>query len=793
MKFSTTFISASKEYSTLRKEIPAPYFRRELTLDKIKKAELTVCGLGFYELYINGTRITKGYLSTYISNPDHYLYYDNYDLAPYLSEGKNVIGLLLGNGQLNSLGGQVWDLQKTPYRSAPKLALCFEAETEDGVKMEFDASEGFKCAPSPILFDDLRSGEHYDARRELAGWNTVSFDDSAWQTPIPADTPRGEPRLADIDPILPTREIKPVSITSDGKVSEWFTAKQRMFTDFDTEEYFHIPEDENVDGGYLYDFGITTAGIVRLHIKNAKPGQKLVMQFGEKLMDDGGLDERAMMFLPPRFDHRIIYTCKGGDEVYTPTFTYFGYRYILINGIDDSQATPELLTMIVMNTDIKKRADFSCSDETVNALWEIGLNSITSNFYHYPTDCPHREKLGWANDAASSAEHVTMIYTAERNYREWMRNIRAAMQDDGHLPGIIPTTSWGYEWGSGPISERIIVYIPYYVWLYRGDVEILKENATAILRYINYISLKRDSRGLLCMGLGDWKPAARRGGSDHQSSVEFTDTAMCIDLCRKAAKIFEVLGMNAQMAFANTIADELRTALRKYHINTSTLTSKDRCQTTQAVSIAYDIFDEAEKQAAFTQLVQLIEDDGEFIDCGMIGLRVIFHVLSDFGRTDLAYKMITRPEYPSYGNWIKNGATGMWEAFLPAEGVPDSLNHHLHSHILGWFVMHLAGINVNPRLENAAEVRFAPKFIDALDNATATVNTAGGDVTAEWHRDGEDILYTITVPAGVSAELCLEPGWQTEDGFTWRVPKGTVTFRLIRENKHDCKRLTSER
>ena len=793
MKFSTDFISMTREYSTYRQPVPAPLFRREFDLDSTTSAELTICGLGFYKLFVNGKDITRGHLSTYISNPDHYLYYDNYDLTPYIINGRNVIAVCLGNGNLNATGGQIWDLQITPYRSAPKLALTFEAKLSDGSTVEFDARDGFKCESSPILMDDLRMGEVYDARLELDGWNNAGYDDSSWHEPIAVEAPRGECLIADVDPIVVTEELPPINITKDGKISRWFNVKAKPFNDFTMEEFTGIPDDENVDGGYLYDFGITSAGICRLHIKNARPGQKLILQFGETLLDDGGIDMYPMMFQPRRHNHRIIYICKGGDEIYEPSFTYFGYRYILVKGIDESQATPELLTFIRMNTDIHKRGDFSCSDDVANKLWQMGLNSITSNFYHYPTDCPHREKLGWANDAASSAEHVTLLYTVERNYREWMRNIRRSMHEDGHMPGIIPTTVWGYDWGSGPISERIIVYIPYYVWRLRGDTEILRENATSILRYINYIAVNRDSFGLVKLGLGDWKPAARLPGQGHQATVEFTDTAMCIDLCRKAAQIYEVLEMKPQAAFASQIADELRLALRKKFLDSANVTFRDRCQTTQAVGIAYDIFDEAEKPGAFKELVRLIEGDDEFIDCGMVGLRVIFDVLSEFGRTDLAYKMITRPEFPSWGNWVKNGATSMWEAHLPPENFPDSMNHHLHSHIMGWFIRHLVGINVNPHEESAAEVRFAPKFIDALDNAKATVNTVGGDVTAEWHRDGEDIIYTVTVPEGVKAELCLEPGWQTEDGFTWRVPKGTVSYRLIPENKKDIKRLTSDR
>ncbi|MBE6613286.1 MAG: hypothetical protein E7632_12430, partial [Ruminococcaceae bacterium] len=155
MKFSTNFVAAGKEFTTWYNYVPAPAFRRSFTIGKVTTAELTICGLGLYELFVNGNRITRGLLSPYIANPDDILPYDTYNLLPYLNNGENVIGVLLGNGMLNSFGGQVWEFDTARFRSAPKLALTFEAALEDGSAVEFDAASGFKCAPSPIILDDI--------------------------------------------------------------------------------------------------------------------------------------------------------------------------------------------------------------------------------------------------------------------------------------------------------------------------------------------------------------------------------------------------------------------------------------------------------------------------------------------------------------------------------------------------------------------------------------------------------------------------------------------------------------
>lgn len=791
MKFSTVFVSATKDYNDFWKHVNAPCFRKEFEQEDTKSAELTICGLGLYELFINGKQITKGHLSPYISNPDQVLYYDNYDLLPYLQPGRNVIGIILGNGMLNCPGGAPWTLNKTPYRSAPKLALQYEAESLDGRKSGFTASDGFKCAPSPILFDDLHAGEFYDARLEQPGWNRVGFDDSGWSDPIPADTPRGEPRLCNIIPIRTKKTVTPVSIRP-GKISKVYETVHPGF-DMSDEAYLQYTEFSPREDGFLYDFGINSAGKCRIRIKNAKPGQKLVLQFGEMLTDDGGLDLRAMPVLPRAYLHRAIYICRGGEEEWSQMFTYFGFRYVLVMGLEQQQATEDLLTYELMHSDLTERSTFSCSDEVINKLWHAVLTSDYSNFYHFPTDCPHREKLGWTGDVSLSAEQFMIAFSAEQNLSEWLYNVRKAMRDDGALPCIVPTTStYGFDWGAGPAWDAAIINVPYYVWKYRGDKSILEENATAIFRYIHYISTRRDEKGLIRMnGLGDWAPAARKNALHYQAPLVFTDTAICVDICKKASTIFQRLGMEAQKQFVEMIGRELRTSARRYLLDLSSMTAHGRCQTTQAMAIAYGLFDEAEKQRAFEQLLEIIHNDKDSIYCGVLGTRVLFQVLSDFGRTDLAYEMITKPNYPSYGYMMRLYDASLWESFRPWESTPNSLNHHFQGHIITWFLNTLAGIRINPYDTSPKEVLLAPRFVNSLKDVCGSHSSPFGTIKAEWHRDGAAILYSVSVPHDMHAELHLENGWKTEDGYTWKEVSGTMTYRIIRENADDIERLTS--
>ena len=749
MEFSDKFITATREYTTFEKHIPAPYFRKSFQLSgKLKSAEITICGLGFYELFINGQKITKGYLAPYISNPDDIIYYDNYDLKDLLLQGENVIGVQLGNGMQNAPGGQIWDFHLARFRGAPKLALTFEAEFESGDELIFEADESFRTAPSPIWFDDLRCGEFYDARKEIPGWCEPGFDDSGWSNALIADKPRGEPEECEADPIVKSMEIAPVSI-SPAKLAPYIPRGDMWGI-----ETAYIPDNSE---GYLYDFGVNTAGIVRLII-NGTPGQQVELQFCEYLEEDGSPSYANIGFYPDGYAQRDIFICKGGLESYVPSFTYHGFRYCQVCGITPEQAKPELLTCLVLHSDLKERGSFECSDKMANTLQELTRRSDLANFFYFPTDCPHREKNGWTGDAAVSCEHMTLNLSPEKSYREWLRNIRKAQADDGSLPGIVPTTGWGFAWGNGPAWDSALTVLPYTTYLYRGDNKILRENAAAIFRYLNYIAAKRGEDGLLKLGLGDWLQVGRNG-NNFTAPLEFTDSVISMSICKKAAHIFGELGYTLQQRFAQGLYDELRAAVRERLVDFATMTVAGRCQSAQSMAIFYDVFEPGEKPQAFAVLLEIIRESDDHIGFGMLGARVLFHVLSEFGESDLAYKMITRTDYPSYGYWVANGATSLWEDFEPMGKRPNSLNHHFFGDISNWFITKVAGLQVNPYGKNVREVHIKPAFVTALDYAKAHYETVAGRVETEWRRDGKDVLLKIAAPSAVKGKIILPAGY----------------------------------
>ncbi|NMP37882.1 MAG: family 78 glycoside hydrolase catalytic domain [Clostridiales bacterium] len=776
MDFPLNFIYSGSDYNTYEKHVSAPCFRRSFTLaSKPKSAEIMICGLGFYELYINGEKITKGALAPYISNPDDIIYYDTYDIADRLVEGENVIGAVLGNGMQNAPGGKVWDFHLARYRGAPRLALGLEAELADGGEFYLESDESFRTAPSPIFFDDLRSGVFYDARREMNGWCCAGFDDSEWKNAIICEKPRGEALECEADAIVCSAEIAPVEI------------KKAHLADYEPTSHMQgiVPEYplEHKDG-WLYDFGVNTAGTYRLKI-NGRAGQRIDLQFCELIDDDGNPSYRNISFYPDGYSQRDIYICKGGEEVYEPSFTYHGYRYCVVLGLDDEQAKPELLTCRVMHSDIDSgRGDFECSDDVVNKIQQCARRSDLANFYYFPTDCPHREKNGWTGDASASCEHMLLNLSPERSYKEWLRNIRKTQREDGSLPGIIPTSGWGYHWGNGPTWDSVLTVLPYYTYIYRGDKEILKENAPSIFRYIDYISRIRDKHGLVKIGLGDWVPVGR-GASNYKAPLEVTDTLMCMNICSHACKIFSVLGLDAQQAFTQRIYSELREAARKRFIAPDGVTVLGRCQTSQAAGLYFGLFDNSEKPAAARVLVQLIKEADNCFDVGFVGFRTILHVLADAGEAELAYDIIMHKGFPSYADWIARGATSLWESFWPEHTHVDSLNHHFLGDVSNFFITKLAGIRVNPFGEDASEVDLRPAFIKQLDFARAHYDTVSGRVEVEWKREGNNVKLRVDAADGVKGKIYAPAGYafvsekeRDNDIYVVNLRSGEYTLRL---------------
>ncbi|MBR2043849.1 MAG: family 78 glycoside hydrolase catalytic domain [Clostridia bacterium] len=757
--FSEKFISATKERNTVASHVAAPYMRKTLVLDAVpEELSITVCGLGFYDIFVNGQKITKGLLAPYISNPDDICYYDRYDLTPYVGVGENVIGFILGNGFKNNDGGAVWDFDVAPFTGVPQLAFAVEGKIGEK-KILVEADETVKVKESPIIFDDLRCGVHYDARKEIDGWCEAGFDDSDWDNAYFSERVRGIKRECKAEPIVVRNVVEAVEVR-----------KARLDKTYNRHKKLIVPDrvfSEADYEGYLYDFGINSSGIPLLTVYNTTPGQVIELQQCDYINHKGEPSYANVFFYVNGYSQRDIYICKGAEkETFAPSFTYHGFRCSFVTGLREDQAKKDTVKYLECSSDLKERGNFTCSDETLNQLQQMARRSDLANFFYFPNDCPHREKNGWTGDVMVSAEHMLINLKAENSLREYMFNVRAAQNIQGTIPGVVPTGGWGFKWGNGPIWDNVLIEVPYQIYRYTGNIDVLKENVYAIYKYLGYAAGKRNEKGLLCYGLGDWvKP---KGGKD-VAPKELVDSIMIYQFAMKSAIVFDLLGKSLEKAYALGLAEELKAAIIEEYIDDEKGVVANGEQTAYVLAITHGMFSKSGNKKAVENLVREIKEYDGMHDCGMIGIRYLFYALSRNGYADLAYELIVSEKVNGYGQFVKKGMTSLPESFsvFDENGDPQpwlSLNHHFFGDISHFFISDIAGIRVNDGFKNADNIDIAPNFISALNNAKAYFESVKGRVDAAWERNGNEIKLSLVIPEGIKGEIKLPAGAVFADG-----------------------------
>lgn len=771
--FSERFISAMRQRNTIANHVAAPYMRKTVELSVIpEELTITVCGLGFYDIFVNGQKITKGLLAPYISNPDDICYYDKYDLTPYVGLGENVIGFILGNGFKNNEGGVVWEFDAAPFVGVPQLAFAIEGKAGDKAIL-IEADESVKVKDSPIIFDDLRCGTHYDARKEIEGWCEPGFDDSDWDNAYFSERVRGVKRECKAEPIairnvIDAVEVRKANLDKKYRRHEKLKVPDRIFTASDYE-------------GYLYDFGINSSGIPLLTVYNTTPGQVIELQQCDYINHKGEPSYANVFFYVNGYSQRDIYICKGAEkETFAPSFTYHGFRCTFVTGLRDDQVKGDTVKYLECSSDLKERGSFTCSDETLNRLQEMARRSDLANFFYFPNDCPHREKNGWTGDVMVSAEHMLMNLTAENSLREYMFNVRAAQNIQGTIPGVVPTGGWGFKWGNGPIWDNVLVEVPYQIFRYTGNAEVLKENAYAIYKYLGYAANRRNEKGLLCYGLGDWvKP---KGGKT-VAPKELVDSIMIYQFAMKAAQVFEYLNKNLEKDYALGLANELKAAIIEEYIDDENGIAANGEQTAYVLAITHGMFSKSGTKKAVENLVkEIVEYDGMH-DCGMIGIRYLFYALSRNGYADLAYELIISEKQNGYGQFVKKGMTTLPESFsvFDDNGDPQtwlSLNHHFFGDISHFFISDIAGIRVNDGFTNSNNIDIAPNFIGALNNAKAYFDSIKGRVEVAWEKQGNTVKLTVTVPEGIKGEIKLTRNAKFADSSVAK-PAVTGNYEIV--------------
>ena len=761
------------EDMVLRAENASPAFAKAFAVTKpVASATLHVTGVGFCEAYLNGKKVGKKVLDPAPTAYDHRVLYSTYRLDGDVRQGTNELKLLVGHGWYDMRAVATWNFETAPWRNFPRAIAQLEIVYADGTKEVVATDRTWRQVKSPVGHDDIFEGE------VVGAWNPRSPDldrDTvlAEEVPGPAGrlTSEAQPG-AEIVRTVPARMIHAVG-----------------------------------DGAYVIDFGENVAGWVRLTVRGQGKGDVVSIRYDERVNADftpavpsarDGLADAPSNRLAEgvarrRIDEHFHYTashrvcatdaafqtdrlvCSGADvETCEPRFVYHGFRYAVVRGLRRAPK-PEDAAACVVRTAFPSIGSFDCSDETLNALMRMAGRAYCANFADgVPTDCPHREKNGWTADAGIASELAQYLFENTAGYEKWLRDILDAQLPDGNIPGIVPTSGWGYHWGNGPDWDSALSVTAWNLWIYRADRRILDETYPALARLLAYTAAKADADGLVKHGLGDWVPVNRA----HVPSLAFTSSCYYWQAQRIAAEIAALKGLSAEAAQWNAKAAKTRAGLNARFCKGGGVYDNGG-QTAQAMALACGLAPEAERPKVEARLVAAVEAADGHLDVGLHGTKQVFRALSRMGRTDLAFRLLTNPTAPSMAEWIRQGGTTLWEDW----GDGSSRNHIMFGDFAGWAYQYLAGIRLaeTPRSTSAVTVPTAPAFremviepvfLDALDRLSASTVTPYGKVSVSWRRAGGKIAVEIAVPPGASAEIRL-PGRAAR-----RVGTGAYRFEI---------------
>jgi len=708
---------------------PAPMLRRTFKLGRnIKQARVYICGLGYYELHINGNRIGDHCLDPGYTRYDKRALYVTYDVTSALRQGANAIGVILGNGWYNVQTLAVWDFHKAPWRAAPKLYLQLRVEYADGYTETLVTDKQWKASTGPIVFNSIYGGETYDARLEKPGWDTAAYNDSDWLMAQVVEPPQGKLAAQMMPPIKTDTVIKPANLT------------------------------EPKPGVFVFDMGQNFAGYAELDVRG-KAGHQVVMKYGERLGADGMIDRADIqqhvvkMGTNQQFQ-ADTYILKGkGRETWHSRFVYHGFQYVEVTGFP-GKPTLENLRGVFLHSAVPVVGEFECSNPLLNKIWRAGRWAYLSNLQGIPTDCPHREKNGWTGDAHLAAEQGLLNYAPAAVYAKWINDLGDEQRPTGELPGIVPTSGWGYKWGNGPAWDSAFLLIPLYLHEYCGDTQVLRNHYDGMKRYVDYLTSKAKD-GIVDIGLNDWAPF------ETKTPADITSTGYYYRDARIVALAASLLGKEADALKYASLAAGIKQAFNRKFYHPANGLYGNGSQTSLSCALYQGLADPDVRPLVMSNLVANVEQRQGHLDAGILGAKYLLNALLENGRADLAYRIVSQKDLPSWGWWLEQGATTLWEQWNGSE----SRNHIMFGDISAWFYKALAGINLDPAAPAFRHIIIKPNVVGDLTSARATYDSIRGRIVSDWKVDPDGFHLSVTIPANATATISLpvsDPGKVTE-------------------------------
>ncbi|MBR0504343.1 MAG: family 78 glycoside hydrolase catalytic domain [Kiritimatiellae bacterium] len=718
-----------------RPVMPAPTFRKAFSLaHDVRRARLYVCGLGFFTCELDGMRVSDARLVPAPTQYDRRWRYRSFDLGR-LAAGRHEISITAADGFYRASTPVYWHFEYASWTDYPKAIA--EIEDADTGKLLEATDETWRVAFGPVLQTELRGGETYDARRELAPGNT---DGMAWKQSRIVPGPGG---VGEEETFPPCRVVTAYPMARLAGTNVW-------------EAPFNV------------------SGVPRIRVRG-EAGAKVVLSCGEKQFKrgrNGSLVTNLVAYggatswgKDPGPRQRDVYILSGkGEESWAPEFTYHGLQCVEVK----TEGRVEVLGMeaLHVHTDFRRHGTFRTSDIRLTKIGEAAIRSCLNNFVGIPTDCPQREKNGWTSEARLMCETLLYAFDAAGAYRAFVDEIADAERPSGQLPGMLPTGGVGYNWGAGPAWDAAFLLIPESILAFTGDREAVLRHYPGMKRHVDYCGTLLDRSGLMTFGLGDWSPPHEFP----RVPTEFVTTAFYVHSLDVAGRFADIVGSGADKAgFAACRARTVRALLEKYYVGGGKF--RHASSVMPALALAFDLVPDADRTACAAELARIVEGNRARVDYGTIGSGCVLRELFENGYADLAFKVITQPEAPGYWNCFASwGMTTLPEDWHPE--LTGSMNHGAFADVAACMFRYLAGFRHSTARPGRRFVEVAPCFPSGLPDFAATHD--GYEIS--WRRGRASIEVQLTVPPGNEAELRL-PGCDPE-----RLAAGTYTRHVpVRE------------
>ncbi len=729
----------------LRRDEANPLVRKEVDLaDKeVVRARISASARGVYELRLNGERVGDAELAPGWTAYDERIDYQTYDVTDQVRAGQNVLGAEVAPGWYT---GKVAMFGTDVYGTDTSVIAEMVVEYADGTSTVVTTDDSWRTTAGPTREADLLDGESYDARvaAEVEGWDEPGFDAGSWD----AVAVRNEP----------TDVLEPQTAV-DVRVTE----------ELETAERIESP----TDGVHLYDLGQNMVGHVRLTLQG-EPGQTVTIRHGEVLNPDGTL-YTANLRTAKATDRYTFATDE--PETFEPSFTFHGFRYVEISGVDEAPDADDLVGVVV-GTDGDLSSALDTSSDLVDQLHSNIVWGMRGNFLSIPTDTPARdERMGWTGDINVFARTAVYNMDSQSFLTKWLQDLRDTQRTNGSLPGVAPVVPGRFDGGyesAGWMDAG--VHVPWTLWQAYGDTDVIRENYEMMRRYVDFLEADSTDHIRSAGGYLDWL------NLDDPTPADVLDTAFVAKSTRELAQMAAAIGKDAQAAELMDRYRAIRSAYQDAFIAADG-TVKGDSQTSYILTLTNDLEPADRRDAVIDRFVETLERRDHHLSTGFLGVDGLLPALTDAGRADIAYRLLQNEDYPSWGYEIELGATTIWERWNSIN--PDgsfnnvgmnSFNHYAYGAVGEWMYRTMAGVS-------AAEPGYRAVLIDpepgeGIDHVDFSHDTPYGTVRSAWDTTAGPMVLDVTVPANTSAEVRIPAAnrWAVTEGGAPIGEVGDVTF-----------------